>query len=66
MATPFDERSVDLCVELNLPIIKIASADSNDWLLIEKIAKTRKPVIASVAGQSLKDMGDLVSVFENR
>src|SRR5476651_2102463 len=29
MATPFDEKSVDLCVDLNLPIIKIASADSN-------------------------------------
>jgi len=30
MATPFDEASVDWCVEFNMPIIKIASADSND------------------------------------
>ena len=36
MATPFDEASVDLCVELNLPIIKIASADSNDWFTYRK------------------------------
>eukprot|EP01031_Cornospumella_fuschlensis_P017116 gene17116-20935_t len=43
MATPFDERSVDWCVEFDLPIIKIASADSNDWMLLEKIARTRKP-----------------------
>jgi sialic acid synthase SpsE len=66
MATPFDERSVDLCVEFGMPIIKIASADSNDWLLIEKIATTRKPVIVSVGGTSLKDMDDMVTFFENR
>jgi len=66
MATPFDEASVDWCVEFNMPIIKIASADSNDWLLIERIAKTRKPVIVSVGGTSLKDMDDMVTFFENR
>jgi N-acetylneuraminate synthase len=38
MATPFDEKSVDFCVELDLPIIKVASSDINDWLLLEKIA----------------------------
>jgi sialic acid synthase SpsE len=66
MATPFDETSVDLCVKLDLPIIKIASADSNDWLLIERIAATKKPVIVSVGGTSLKDMDDMVTFFENR
>src|SRR5512135_2521799 len=29
MATPFDERSVDLCSELGIQIIKIASSDLN-------------------------------------
>jgi N-acetylneuraminate synthase len=38
MATPFDEASVDLCVEFDMPLIKIASSDMNDWVLIEKIA----------------------------
>jgi len=66
MATPFDEKSVDWCVEFDLPIIKVASADSNDWLLLEKIAKTKKPVIVSVGGLSLKDMDDMVTFFENR
>jgi len=66
MATPFDEESVDFSQELNLPIIKIASSDINDWVLIEKIAKTKKPVIASTGGSSLKDMDDLVTFFENR
>lgn len=66
MATPFDEKSVDWCVEFNLPIIKIASADSNDWLLLEKIASTRKPCIISFGGTPLKDMDDVVTFFERR
>lgn len=65
-ATPFDERSVDLCVELGLPILKIASSDLNDWLLLEKIAKTKKPVVVSTGGSSLKDMDDVVTFFANR
>jgi N-acetylneuraminate synthase len=65
-ATPFDEASVDLCEELNLPLIKLASSDVNDWFLIERIAKTNKPVIASSGGSSLKDTDDLVTFFSNR
>jgi len=66
MATPFDESSVDLCVEFEMPIIKIASSDMNDWVLIEKIASTRRPVIASTGGASEKDLDDLVRFFEKR
>lgn len=65
-ATPFDEASVDFAQELELPMLKIASSDLNDWVLIEKIATTRKPVIASTGGSSLKDIDDLVTFFENR
>jgi sialic acid synthase SpsE len=66
MATPFDEASVDLCEELDLPIIKIASSDLNDWPLLEKIASTKKPVIVSTGGASIKDMDDFVKFFHNR
>jgi N-acetylneuraminate synthase len=66
MATPFDEVSVDKCVELNLQIIKIASSDIKDWVLIEKIATTGKPVIASTGGSTLKDMDDLIAFFNKR
>lgn len=66
MATPFDEVSVDNCVKLGVEIIKIASSDINDWILIEKIASTRKPVIVSTGGSSLKDIDDIVTFFEHR
>jgi sialic acid synthase SpsE len=66
MATPFDERSVDVCCELGIQILKIASSDLNDWILIEKIARTKKPVIVSTGGSSLKDIDDLVRFFDSR
>jgi sialic acid synthase SpsE len=66
MATPFDEGSVDVCCELGIPILKIASSDCNDWVLIEKMAKTKKPIIVSTGGSSVKDIDDLVTFFANR
>jgi len=66
MTTPFDEKSVDLADELGIEIIKIASSDINDWFLIERIAKSKKPVICSTGGSSLKDIDDLVTFFQNR
>ena len=65
-ATPFDETSVDHCIELGTQFLKIASSDCNDWMLIEKIATAKKPVIVSTGGASLKDLDDLVTFFANR
>src|SRR5262249_53270453 len=65
-ATPFDEKSVDLCEELEIPLLKLASSDINDWFLIERLAKTRRPIIASSGGSSVKDTDDLVTFFANR
>jgi sialic acid synthase SpsE len=66
MATPFDEKSVDLCQELGIEIIKVASSDVTDWVLLEKIARTRKPVIVSTGGASVRDMDAMVTFFTNR
>lgn len=66
MATPFDEASVDMMHEMGMGIIKVASSDLNDWVLLEKIASTGKPVIVSTGGSSLKDVDDLVKFFRKR
>lgn len=66
MATPFDERSVGLCEELGIEIIKIASSDINDWVLIHAIAKTGKPVIVSTGGASMEDIRACVQYFDER
>lgn len=66
MATPFDEASVDWCVNFDFPIIKVASSDVNDWPLLEKIASTKLPVIVSTGGASEKSIDDVVEFFEHR
>mgnify|MGYP001176290322 CR=1 FL=1 len=66
LATAFDEKSVDLIEYFEMPFIKIASSGCNDWMLIERIAKTRKPAIISTGGVSSKDLDDIVIFFERR
>lgn len=66
VCTPFDEASVDLLVEHGIDILKIASCSFTDWPLLERIAKTGKPVIASTAASSLEEMDRSISFFEHR
>lgn len=66
ICTPFDENSVDLIVKHNYDIIKVASCSFTDWPLLERIAKTDKPIIASTAGALLEDIDKVVSFFEHR
>lgn len=66
ICTPFDERSVDLIEKHGYDIIKIGSASFTDWPLLERIAKTEKPVIASTAGATLEQIDAVVSFFEHR
>ena len=46
-SAPFDLTAVDLLKKLNCPIYKIASPEIEDLRLIEKIAKTKRPIIIS-------------------
>ena len=51
MVTPFDEASVDLALEHEVDILKVASCSALDWPLLERIAAAGKPVICSTGGQ---------------
>lgn len=66
MCTPFDEISVDMVVKHNYDILKIASASSTDWPLLEKIAATNLPIIASTGGTKLEAVDRLVNFFSHR
>ncbi len=66
VCTPFDEASVENIEALGFDYIKIASCSFGDWLLLEKIASARKPVIASAAGSGTELIDRVVSFFEHR
>ena len=66
LATPFDEVSVDVCMNVNVDFIKIASCSITDWPLVECISRTDKPVIFSTAGANLDQIDAMVSFFQNR
>ena len=66
MVTPFDEASVDKCVEFGVDILKVASSDIRDKVLLEKIASAGLPVIASSGGADLDHVDALVDFFTGR
>ena len=66
MCTPWDEPSVDLMEKLDFDIIKIASCSFTDWPLLERIAKTTRPIITSTAGATLEEIDRVVAFFTHR
>ena len=66
ICTGFDEKSIDLIEKMDFDIIKIGSCSFTDWPLLERIALTDKPIIASTAGSSLNDIDNVVSFFQHR
>jgi sialic acid synthase SpsE/quercetin dioxygenase-like cupin family protein len=66
VCTPFDEPSVNLVEAHGFRYIKIASCSLGDWPLMERIARSSLPVIASTAGASLEVLDQVVSFFDHR
>lgn len=66
ICTGFDEVSVDRIKTHGYDILKIASCSFGDWPMLEEVAKTRLPIIASTAGATLEDMDSVIAFFEHR
>jgi len=66
VCTGFDEDSVDLIEEMDFSIIKIASCSFTDWPLLNRIAETDMPIIASTAGSTLEEIDNVVAFFAHR
>jgi sialic acid synthase SpsE/quercetin dioxygenase-like cupin family protein len=66
MCTPFDEDSVEWIERHGFEIIKIASCSLTDWPLLERIAQSELPIIASTAGATLDEIDKVVAFFRNR
>lgn len=66
ICTPWDEISVGKIEEHGYDFIKIPSCYLTDWPLVERIAKSDKPIIASTAGAAFEDIDRVVSFFRHR
>ena len=56
----FDEKSLYFLEKLKVPMYKIASLESLHFPLIEKVAKTKKPIIISTGTLSNKEIKKLI------
>lgn len=64
-STPFDESSVDFLEELRVEVYKIASFENTDWPLLEKVARTKKPVILSTGATTISQIDEAVRVLRD-
>jgi len=56
LSTPYDVKSLMLLVDLNVPMLKIASTDTTNLLFLEAVAKTKLPVILSTGMSYLSEI----------
>ena len=66
LASPFSNAAVDLLEELGVKRYKLGSGEVNNFLLLEKIAGTGKPVILSSGMSSLKELDKTVEFLKSR
>lgn len=65
LSTPYDLSSIDLLVDLEIPIFKVASTDANNLPLLQYMASKGKPIILSTAMCDLREVKKSVSIIRD-
>ena len=66
MSSPFSNAAVDLLEEVGVKKYKVGSGEVNNFVLLEKITQTGKPVIISSGMSSFEELDKTVSFLKDR
>jgi N,N'-diacetyllegionaminate synthase len=66
MSSPFSNAAVDLLEEVGIKRYKVGSGEVNNFVLLEKIAKTGKPIIISSGMSSIDELDKTVDFLKER
>ena len=66
MSSPFSNAAVDLLEEVGIKRYKVGSGEVNNFVLLEKIAKTGKPIIISSGMSSIEELDKTVDFLKER
>jgi N-acetylneuraminate synthase len=66
ICSPFSNLAVDWLEEIGVKYYKIGSGEVNNFLILEKIAQTGKPVILSSGMSSLDELDEAVNFLRER
>jgi len=64
LSSPFSQAAVDLLESINVNQYKIGSGEVSNFLMLEKIAKTGKPIILSSGMCSFKELDDAINFLQ--
>lgn len=66
MSSPFSNKAVDLLEEIGVKRYKLGSGEVTNLLLLERIAKTNKPIILSSGMSSLQELDETVAFAKRK
>ncbi|PTX61497.1 N-acetylneuraminate synthase [Kordia periserrulae] len=66
LSSPFSNAAVDLLEEVGVKCYKVGSGEVNNFLLLEKIAKTGKPIIISSGMSSFAELDATVTFLKEK
>ena len=66
LSSPFSNAAVDLLEEVGVSCYKVGSGEVNNFLLLEKIANTGKPIIISSGMSSYAELDETVAFLKEK
>lgn len=66
LSSPFSNAAIDLLEEVGVKLYKVGSGEVNNFLLLEKIANTGKPIIISSGMSSFAELDETVAFLKEK